>query len=173
MTRLDNRNRFTHDGLYVGGGMSFFQWVSLCNGLTPRCWREVRAILNCDPVELAEGLYWEGRAAAFIETYFAKEEDFIPRAVLMVSRRGAGNGFASFLTTRGCGPYQPKITEMLRMRIGLLSAEFHRVETRVMARYRPAVRWIEALGAQRECTIEGLGVNGEDFHQYAWRRGCV
>ena len=44
----------------------------------------------------------------------------------------------------------------------------NRLEARSLADYAAAHRWMERMGATRECALPGMGANGETFVQYAW-----
>jgi hypothetical protein len=45
----------------------------------------------------------------------------------------------------------------------------HRIEARSVAGYDAAHRWLKTLGAQRECTLQGFGREGQDFEVFVWR----
>lgn len=58
------------------------------------------------------------------------------------------------------------------IRPDLIARGANRVEARSIAGHDLAHRWLESLGARRQCLLEAYGRNGEDFVLYAWvRRG--
>lgn len=44
----------------------------------------------------------------------------------------------------------------------------HRLECKSMEGHVSAQRWLESIGARRECTHARFGRDGEDFHVYTW-----
>lgn len=50
----------------------------------------------------------------------------------------------------------------------LLDVGCRRAECRSIVGHVEAHRWLQLLGAHRECLVPRLGVNGEDFIQFAW-----
>lgn len=48
-----------------------------------------------------------------------------------------------------------------------------RGEARSMASHTDAHRWLEAIGARKESTLQCYGKNGEDYYNYVWTRPCV
>lgn len=55
------------------------------------------------------------------------------------------------------------------MRPALLQAGGHRMECRSIDSHDQAHRWLEMLGAVRECVLPDCGKDRETFFQYAWR----
>jgi hypothetical protein len=54
----------------------------------------------------------------------------------------------------------------------ILEGEFHRAHCYSMAGHTVAHRWLEALGACHEATLQGFGRGGEDFLVFAWDRAA-
>lgn len=50
----------------------------------------------------------------------------------------------------------------------LVECGAHRAEAWSIEGHTEAQRWLELLGARRECTRQGFGKHGQDFHCYAW-----
>ena len=46
----------------------------------------------------------------------------------------------------------------------------HRLECKSMEGHVQAQRWLETIGAKRECTHVNFGREGQDFHVYTWER---
>lgn len=51
----------------------------------------------------------------------------------------------------------------------LFDAGAHRLEARSMEGHVEAQRWLELIGASRECSLKGYGRDGQDFHVYTWQ----
>lgn len=62
------------------------------------------------------------------------------------------------------------MTKFIRRRMVpvLLDMGARRAECASIAGHHTAHRWLEALGAERECTMLGYGKRGEAFHRYVW-----
>ena len=52
----------------------------------------------------------------------------------------------------------------------LVESGAHRAACASIEGHTDAQKWLELLGARRECTHRALGKNGEDFHVYVWTR---
>lgn len=57
--------------------------------------------------------------------------------------------------------------------IDLMDMGVHRAECLSIEGHDVAHRWLEWLGAVRECEVPLRGKNGETFYQYAWRKPDV
>ena len=53
---------------------------------------------------------------------------------------------------------------------GVVAEGVHRVQAHSVEGHVTAHRWMERLGAVRECEMPGYGWDGETFYQYAWTR---
>jgi hypothetical protein len=49
-------------------------------------------------------------------------------------------------------------------------AGWHRLECRSISTHDVAHRWLELLGARKECEVSGYGKAGEDFNLYCWTK---
>ena len=49
----------------------------------------------------------------------------------------------------------------------------HRVECRSIESHTTAHKWLELMGAKRECMLENYGKGGENFFVYRWRKEDV
>lgn len=59
------------------------------------------------------------------------------------------------------------------IRPDLIARSANRVEARSIVGHDIAHRWLESLGARRQCLLQRWGRNGEDFVLYAWVPACA
>lgn len=138
--------------------------------------RELRAIFGPDLRGVAPHTFAAATAAAWWAAALIDRETQLPAAIVGVTpahptgacRSGGAwlAGTAAFTTARALalGVFvRDALIPYLRAEEGLT-----RVEVRALAANARSIRWLEWMGASRECEIPGHGVNGEAFVQLAW-----
>lgn len=154
---------------------SDWELMRFVENISPRCQVELRAVFDGDWYQYGLRLTQLRRVAPVMTAFFAEGQP-VPMGVLTITQTYAGQGFAGFIWHKDglrIVPFVSRyVTEDL-IPFLMEDTDFHRVETRVMASYRRSVRWIESLGAEKECDLPGFGRGGEQFIQFAWRRDNV
>lgn len=90
-----------------------------------------------------------------------------PIALLSIVLFGPGHGYANLVATNEFPRIVRDLTRWVREQlIAACWPEMRRVELRTLASWKQNCRWLEALGAEFECLVPGMGF--EPYAQYAW-----
>ncbi len=103
---------------------------------------------------------------------YAAFENGNPVAVFGVTYQHPGLWGGWAYGTRHMRRAVPTVTRYVCNVLGpkLFASGANRVEVRTLVDHDIAHRWLECLGAVRECVMPEYGKNGETFVLYAWRR---
>lgn len=156
------------------GGIAYAATVGhVCQRLRADDWREASALLDVPTVPALERhlLAMTPRIAWFDAVFHGDPRLTVePIALLGVWRMAPGVGAALMLATDEFPLIAQDLHRYVKERMvpALRQMGFRRIEVRALREAEGNCRWIEALGAVRECDVALLGRGGETYVQYAW-----
>lgn len=134
---------------------------------------EATATLSSDSEDELVKHFWTTIPSASVFVALGSNVHAMPIALLGVWQITPVVGVAQMVATDQLPRIAASVARYVRRGIipALIEAGMARVEARALASATENCRWLELLGARRECELPLYGKRGETFVQYAWLRG--